>query len=213
MAEDWRLTAHLQDGVAEDVLGSLREHAVEDAQARLGGAVAVSADGPNLFAYADSREAVHEAEKIICDLLREQGVQAEMTIHRWHDLEDRWEDEDVPLPQTDAERHVEHDRLEAEEAAESQASGRALWEVRVELPSHRETRALAHQLENEGIPVIARWKFLVVGAESEDAAHELAERLRREAPSDAKLQVEPSGEVVGEVVKNPFAVFGGLADV
>ena len=210
MAEDWRLTAHLQDGVAEDVLGSLREHAVEDAQARLGAAVAVSADGPNLFAYADSREAIHQAESIIGDLLGEQGVQAEMTIHRWHDIEDRWEDEDVPLPQTEEERQAEHERLEAEEAAESQASGRALWEVRVELPSHRETRTLAHRLEEEGIPVIARWKYLIVGAESEDAAHELAERLRREAPPDAKLQVEPSGEVVDEVMGNPFAVFGGL---
>ena len=127
----------LEGSVAEDVLASLREHAVEDAQKRFGGAVAVSADGPNLFAYADSREAVHDAESIIGDLLREQGLQAEMTIHRWHDLEERWEDEDVPLPQTEAERQAEHERLEADEAAESQASGRAFWEVRVELPSLR----------------------------------------------------------------------------
>ena len=209
MAEDWRLTARLENKVAEDVLADLREHAVEDAQKRLGAAVAVSADGPNLFAYADSREAIHHAESIIGDLLREQGVQTEMTIHRWHDIEDRWEDEGVPLPQTEEERQVEHERLEAEEAAESQASGRALWEVRVELPSHRETKPLAHRLEEEGIPVIARWKYLIVGAESEDAAHELADRLRQEAPSGAKLLVEPSGEVVGEVM-NPFAIFGGL---
>ena len=209
MAEDWRLTARLENSVAEDVLASLREHAVEDAQKRLGKAVAVSADGPNLFAYADSREAIHHAESIIGDLLREQGVGAEMTIHRWHDIEERWEDEDVPLPETDAERQAEHERLEAEEAAESQESGRALWEVRVELPSHRETRALANRLEEEGSPVIARWKFLIVGAESEDAAHELADRLREEAPSGAKLQVEASGEIVGEVM-NPFAIFGGL---
>jgi hypothetical protein len=213
VAEDWRLTVRLEDGVAEDVLASLREHAVEDAQKRLGGAVAVSADGPNLFAYADSREAVHDAESIISDLLREQGIQAVMAIHRWHDLEERWEDEDVPLPQTEAERQAEHERLEADEAAESQASGRALWEVRVELPSHHETRSLAHRLEKEGIPVIARWKFLVVGAESEDAAHELAEQLRAEAPAGAKLQVEPTGEGTDEVMRNPFAVFGGLADV
>ncbi len=72
-----------------------------------------------------------------------------------------------------------------------------------------ETRALANRLEEEGIPVIARWKFLIVGAESEDAAHELADRLRQEAPSGAKLQVEASGEIVGEVM-NPFAIFGGL---
>jgi hypothetical protein len=33
--------------------------------------------------------------------------------------------------------------------------------------------------------------------------------LREEAPSGAKLQVEASGEIVGEVM-NPFAIFGGL---
>jgi len=213
VAEDWRLTVQLADGEAKDVLAGLDKHAVEDARRRVGGAVAVSADGPNLFVYADSRDAVHQAEAIVGDLLRERGIGAVTTIHRWHDVEERWEDEDVPLPQSEAELQAEHDRLEADEAAESQASGRALWEVRVELPSHHTTRALARRLEKEGVPVIARWKFLIVGAESEDAAHELAERLRAEAPADAKLQVEPSGEVVGEVMGNPFAVFGGLGDV
>ena len=90
-------------------------------------------------------------------------------------------------------------------------SGRALWEVRLELPSHGRTRELADRLEQEGLHVIRRWTFLLVGADSEDDARELAERLRSEAP-DAAIQVEPSGEMIAEVAPgNPFAIFGGLA--
>jgi hypothetical protein len=210
VAEDWRLTARIEgDGVGH-VVERLREHDVEDARERLGGAVAVSVDDPNLFVYADSSEAVHEAERIIGDLLRERGLEAELTVHRWHELEQRWESEDVPLPQSEAERQAEHERLEAADAAESRASGRALWEVRLELPSHGATRSLAHRLEDEGLPVIARWTYLLVGAESEDGARALADRLQGEIPPGTSVQVEPSGEVVGEVMGNPFAIFGGL---
>ena len=117
----------------------------------------------------------------------------------------------MPLPQTEAEREAERDRLEQTEEAESRESGRALWEVRLELPSHGRTRELADSLEDDGLQIIRRWTFLLVGAESEDDARELAERLAAEAP-DATIQVEPSGEMVAEVSpRNPFAIFGGLA--
>jgi hypothetical protein len=213
VAEDWRLTAKLDDanGLGQ-FLGRLREHPVEDeARERLGSAVAVSADRDTLFAYADSREAIHQAADLIRPLLAEYGLEADVAVHRWHELEQRWEDEDVPLPRTEAERRAEHERLEADEAAEGRERGRTLWEVRLELPSHDETRELAQRLEDEGLSVIARWTYLLVGADNEDDARELAERLRAEAPN-AKVQVEPSGEMVAEVTPaNPFAVFGGLA--
>ena len=144
-------------------------------------------------------------------LLAEHGVEALISIDRWHDLEQRWEDESVPLPQTEDEREAERDRLEETEEAESREHGRALWEVRLELPSHGRTRELADRLEQDGLHVIRRWTFLLVGADSEDDARELAERLRDEAP-DAAIQVEASGEMVAEVAPaNPFAIFGGLA--
>jgi hypothetical protein len=212
VAEDWRLTALIEPDGIRHVLARLREHEVEvEARERLGAAVAVSAEGAKLFAYADSREAVHEAAQVVRALMGERGLQPQIEIHRWHELEQRWEDEDVPLPRTEAERLAEHERLEAADAAESRASGRALWEVRLELPSHAETRALAHRLEDEGVPVLKRWTYLLVGADNEDAARALAARLREEAPPDAKVQVEPSGEMVAQVMPaNPFAIFGGL---
>ncbi len=212
MAEDWRLTAKLEAEGLGRLLEGLRERQVEDeARKRLGGAVAVSGDADTLFAYADSREAIHQAADVIRSLLAEHGLEAEIAVHRWHELEQRWEDEDVPLPRTEVERRAEHERLEADEAAEGRERGRTLWEVRLELPSHDETRALARRLEDEGLSVIARWTYLLVGADNEDEARELAERLTAEAPT-AKVQVEPSSEMADEVTPaNPFAVFGGLA--
>jgi hypothetical protein len=213
VAEDWRLTAKLDDSnVLSQLLGRLRDNDVEEeARKRLGSAVAVSADGDTLFAYADSRDAIRQAADVIRTLLGEHGLDADVAVHRWHELEQRWEDEDVPLPRTEAERRAEHERLEADEAAEGRERGRTLWEVRLELPTHDETRELAQRLEDEGLSVIARWTYLLVGADNEDDARELAERLQAEAPN-AKVQAEPSGEMVAEVTPtNPFAVFGGLA--
>jgi hypothetical protein len=212
VADGWRLSATLSDDDARRLLERLREHEVDDAvRSRLGGAVAVSGEGNVVYAYADTADAIHEAESLVRNVLAENGVEADMRVDRWHDLEQSWEDESVPLPQTAAERAPERDRLEETEEAESRATGRALWEVRLELPSHGETQDLADRLEQEGLHVIRRWTFLLVGAESEDDARKLADRLRAEAP-DAAIQVEPSGEMVAEVSpRNPFAIFGGLA--
>ena len=212
MADDWRLTARLTDEGTRRLLEQLREHEADDAvRHRLGGAVAVSGEGNTVYAYADSADAIHEAESVVRALLAEHGVEAQVSVDRWHDLEQQWEDESVPLPQTESERETERERLEETEETESRESGRALWEVRLELPSHGRTRELADRLEQDGLPVIRRWTFLLVGADSEDDARELGERLRNEAP-DAAIQVEPSGEMVAEVSPgNPFAIFGGLA--
>ena len=210
MADDWRLTAESDGGVGA-LLARLREREIEaEAHRRLGGTVAISADGGKLFAYADSRDAIHEAKRIVAQLLDEHGLDARLTIHRWHELEERWEDEDVPLPQTAAERAAEHERLEADEAAESLQTNRALWEVRLDLPSHGEARDLARRLEDEGFVVTRRWKYVLVGADNEDDARALGERLRGEIPADATLTVEPSVAMAGDTLANPFAIFGGL---
>jgi hypothetical protein len=213
VSEEWRLTATLHEEGRRHLFSRLREHEVEDdARERLGKAVAVSADGDNVYVYADSGEAIHEAEGVIRALLEERGTEAEIEIHRWHELAQSWEDESVPLPQTEAERLAEHERLEAADEAESDRTGRALWEVRLVLPTHDETGELAEKLEAEGLSVIKRWNYLLVGAEDEDDARALAERLRAEAPEDATVEVEASSEMAQEVAPpNPFAIFGGLA--
>ena len=206
MGDDFRVTATFADsGPVGWLADRLRVHRVEDdARGRLGGRVSVSGGEDHLFLYADSAAAAQEAEAVVRSILGEKGLQARFALDRWHPVEERWEDAAQPLPATDAERAVEHERLEADQEAESQASGFADWEVRVDLPTHHDAVAVARRLEAEGQSPIRRWKYLIVGANTEDDARSLAASIQADA-ADAKVSVEPA---LG-MVQGAFALFGG----
>ncbi len=164
-----------------------------DVHRRLARHIAVGAGDAQVFLYAGTEIAAEEAERVARELLAADGIGAEFALHRWHPIEEEWESPDVAIPQTEAERQAEHQRLEEAETAESVAAGVAEWEARVEFPSHREAVAFASKLRSEGRAVVRRWKFLVVGAANEDDAQELAEQIRRDAPADATVRAEHSG--------------------
>jgi hypothetical protein len=218
MAEDWRVTIAMDpgdEGLVSRALEAVREHDVEhEARKRLGGRVAVSRDDDLIFLYADAEPAAREAAGLVSTLLAEHGLalEGEIAVERWHPVEERWEDPSVALPSTDTERRAEVERRDADEDAEARASGEATWEVRIEFEEHDDATAFPDRLDQEGHTVVRRWTFLLVGAEDEDAARELAERLRQEAPSGAQVEVEPGAGPVWDVYgNNPFAFFGGLA--
>jgi hypothetical protein len=194
-SNDWRVTISLTDPAhLERARRSFSAHEVEeDDRRQLGRSVAIGAGDSQIFLYAGTENAARDAERVARDVLASQGIEAEFTLHRWHPIEEEWEDPDVALPRTEAERQAEHQRLEDAETAESLAIGSAQWEARVEFPSHHEAVALADKLRSEGRTVIRRWKFLVVGANNEDDARELAEQIRREAPPDATVSAEAAG--------------------
>jgi hypothetical protein len=177
MADDWRVTATLrEEGLVERLLDRLHRHDVEDeVVARLGGRVVVTTGPRTVFVYADGETAAREAER----LLRGLDV-TEVAVERWHAVEERWEDPSVTLSPSQ-----EHQRRQEQETAESQRTNLAEWEVRLELETHREATDLADRLAGEGLEPVRRWKYLVVGANNEDEANELAKRLRREAPNAA----------------------------
>jgi hypothetical protein len=208
MAEDWRVTVDLEDGSGLSLGERLDEHEIEDeARKRLGTGIAVSADGPRLFLYADTREAAEQALEIVRAILIADGGGATFSLDRWHPLADEWRPGDESLPDTEAEREAELDRAEAQDAADSAASGYAEWEVRIDLPGHSEAVELAERLEGEGVPVTRRWKHVIVGAADEEDANELAERFRQEAPQGATLTVEPSGEMTWEAYPKRSKLF------
>ena len=192
---DWRVTISLPDQHhVERVHRSLSTHAVEeDVHHRLGRSIAVGAGDSQIFLYAGSEIAAGEAERVARDVLAGHGIQAEFALHRWHPIEEEWESPGVAMPQTEAERQTEHQKLLDEETAEALATGVPTWEARVEFPSHHEAVALASKLRSEGRPVVRRWRFLVVGANNEDEARELAGQIGREAPPDATVRAEHSG--------------------
>ena len=205
MADDWRVTITLsEEEHASRVLDSLREREVRrELQDALGGRVAVSSDGPNLFLYADTRRAAEAGEHALREVLDEHALTGEPKLERWHPIEERWEDPSVELAPDE-----ERERAEAEDAEESLETGIAQWEVRVELSSPEAAKAVAAQLEGDGYSVERRSAYLFVGANDEDDAKALADRLK----TDGKVQVEPGGGVAYQLMpRNPFAVFGGLA--
>jgi hypothetical protein len=173
--------------------------------------LALTHEGDHVFLYADSLQAAEDAREVVRQALQERGIAGEISLSRWHPVEERWEDASKALPATEAEREAEHARLEELEAEESQQAGHAEWEVRITLPTHHNARAFAERLRSEGIPVNQSWRHLLVGANDEDDAAALAERLRVEAPAGSEIVAQGNGLEYWQML-HPFANFGGLAN-
>jgi len=200
---DWRVTISLSGQAdVEQARQSFSEKEVEqDVRGRLGHNIVVGAGDSQIYLYAGTELAAREAKRTAREVLGQLGIEAEFALHRWHPIEEEWQSPDVAMPQTEAERQAEHQRLEAAETVESLDFGSAQFQARAELPSHRDAVALADKLQAEGYPVVRRWKFLIVGANDDDDARALAEHIRQEAPAGAEVIAEPAG------VRLPFIPF------
>ena len=206
---DWRVTVRLHDsGQVGTAVRHLSTHQVEgEVHQRLGGRVVVGADGGDaLFLYTHSGDAAAAAQHSVADLLAEHGLKADFSVERWHPVAEEWEAADLALPHTAAEVQAERRELDAEETRESLSAGVALFEIRVQLPSHRDSVALAARLAAEGYSVVRRWRFLVVGANNADQAEEFAGRIRPEVPAGAVVSIEETGP------SRPYTVFELAAD-
>jgi hypothetical protein len=213
MNDEWRLQIDVQGerdagSLTERLNAAELEHELSEAyHDRL----IVSGDGPRVFVYAGTREQAERARDLIADLGKTHGWSLDAELTHWHPEAEEWEDADLPLPEGDAAKVAEHEELIAAERQRLAETGEPEFEVRVDLPSHREAVRFAELLRAEGLPAVRRWKYLVVGASDEDAARKLATRLEGEAPAGGKVTVEGSGQIAyAERPANPFAVFGGL---
>jgi hypothetical protein len=194
MKDDWRIRIELpEEQHAETILGRLGLDLGSDEAKRLaeeleGRRLAVSRDGNELFVYASSAAEAEGARGIVEAELADEEIEARTSaVEHWLPEEERWTGE----PPQETWEQEEVDR------------GYAPWEVRVERETHSGADQLADELERDGYKVVRRWRYLIVGAASEEEARELAQRVHGE--------VEPGGELVWEVTpQNPFAVFGGL---
>jgi hypothetical protein len=189
--DEWRVQVDLDDEQHGYDLGErLRSRDLDDeARKRLGGRVFVSRDGSRLFLYAAAEADAREAERVVRDLLAAENVTAEVALTRWHPVEETWKDASVPLPRTPDEVEAERLQMEAHERREAAQEGFD-WVVNVHLPSRSEAAELAAQLEDEGLTVHRRWRYLHVGALTEERANELAERVRQEAAPETEIWVE-----------------------
>ena len=185
----------------------------QDLREQLGDGVIVTRDGSEVFLYASSAEQARAAERAVREELAEQQVAADVSpVERWHPVEETWQDAAIPLPQTDEEIAAERARQELDEARDSRDQGYAEWQVRVDLPTHRDAVELAERLEAEGVsPLVRRWKYVLIGTETDEQARALAERIRAEAPPGAEVMAEPSAAIGWELTSgNWFNTFGGF---
>jgi hypothetical protein len=214
MGDDWRVEVGLfEHGRAHALTERLAAGKLsEDLEEAFGKRLVVSADPPNVFVYTGDREQAEAAEAKVRELAAEHGWDIEIELRHWHPTAEEWEDPDKPLPTTDAEQLAEHRELVAQEDEDSAIRGYPEYEVKIECASHRDTVNLDKRLHDEGFPTVRRWKYLLVGADDEDSANALAERLRGEAPQGSTVTAEASLRQTydDEPTRGSFAIFGGL---
>ncbi len=213
MNDDWRLQIDLREedharGLTERLAARQLQH---DLSAEFHDRVIVTRDGDRVFLYAGTREQAERAQDAIAADARQHGWQIEVDFRHWHPIAEEWEDPDKLLPNDDAAKLVEREELMAREREETANRGNPEFEVRVDLPSRHDAVGLSEQLRKEGLPTVHRWRYLLVGATDEDSAKALAERIRKEAPTGSRVNVEGTwAAAYAERPPNPFAVLGGL---
>jgi hypothetical protein len=209
MHDEFRLRVQVQK--PKELLHALKDLELdEEARGELG-RLAVTHEQDHVLMYADSLSAAQRARTIVEEAMSQHGIDGRIELLRWHLVEERWEDVSVALPTTDAAQEAERQLRDQTEDAESVAAGVPEWEVRVTLPTHHDARSFAKRLQSEGIPVNQNWRHLFIGANDEDEAAALAERVRSEAPAGSEVVADGNGMLIWQQM-HPFSAFGGIAN-
>jgi hypothetical protein len=205
--DEWRVEVALdRDEHADTLSGALHDLRLDDeARKLLGGSVIVTRDGPYIFVYAWHEESAQEAERVVKHIMEDEGLVGQVRLMRWHPLAEEWKDAEEPLPDDEAARAQEMREAEDEGLRDAREYGEWAWEVVIEMPHIRDTHALADKLRKEGLPVKRRFRYLLVGAPSQDEAVEVGKRLEGEVPEDAQVGVR------GNPDEMPLPTFVNLA--
>jgi hypothetical protein len=191
--EDWRVEVELDDEQHGYSLGErLRALDLDDeARERLGSRVVVTRDGSKLFLYTSTQHEADEAARLVRELVRADDLTAEIRTTRWHPVEEAWEDSSVPLPRTEAEEERERGQLEERERQEVQAGGEYDWHVHARAPDSSEAQRLEERLRGRALPVERRWRYLTIGALTNEQADELAAWIQDDLP-EAEIEIQPT---------------------
>jgi hypothetical protein len=189
--DEWRVEVALDKEQHADSLTDRLHELQLDNEARklLGGSVIVTRDGRFLFIYAWHEESAQEAEHVVKNLMQDEKLVGQVRLMRWHPVAEEWKDAEEPLPDDEAARAEEIREAEHEGSEEAHRYGEYPWEVVIDLPHVRDGQALAKKLRGDGLPVKRHFRYLLVGAPSEDRAVELGERLEGEAPEGSRIGV------------------------
>jgi hypothetical protein len=185
MGEDWRVCIAFGD--VPRSLASFREALIPALGSGLGDQVAISSSATQIFLYAPSIGLADEAAQVAREVLVRHDVSVPVRTEGWSPREKKWRDADEMSADIVAERQAEHEYRQEQEREWSARTGFPAWEVRVEVPSHRDVVALAGHLAAQGWRVRRRLRSLFVGADCEDDAKGLAWALSGDGRADADM--------------------------
>ncbi len=186
MDDGWRVC--IAFGVLPRSLHSFRQALISALGSRPGDRVAVSSSrwGNRIFVYAPSAGAADDAVQVVREVLARRDVSASVRTEFWSPRDQEWRDAaDDPSADPAAEQQALHEARQERERQASVTSGRPAREVRVELPSHDDVVALAGYLAAQGWRVRPHRRHLIVGADCEDDAKNLARELSGDGRADA----------------------------
>ena len=162
MDDGWRVC--IAFGVLPRSLHSLRQALISALGSRLGDQVAVSSSrwGTQIFLYAPSAGSADEAAQVAREVLARHDVSVPVRTEFWSLREQEWRDAaDEPSADPVAERRAVGREM-------SRKAGFPVWQVRVEVRSHRDVVALAGYLAAQGWRVRRRHRSLIIWANCED---------------------------------------------
>ena len=175
MGDEWRVSVSLpKRSAAKERLSWAA--AVASLRSRLDGQTGFSQHSSHVFLYSASARDAAQAERAVHEVLTEHGVRAAVRCDQVNPIRESW---------------TAHEDLMQDEREKSAATGRAVWQVRVDPPSHHELKALARRLEAGGLSVARQWSYLIAGAGCEDEAHALARQIREHSSASTRVRVQP----------------------
>jgi hypothetical protein len=191
--EDWRVEVELNDDEHGYSLGErLRALDLDDeARERLGEGAIVTRDGSKLFVYTATGEDAEAAAAVVRELLDDERLTAEIRTTRWHPVEEAWQDASEPLPRTAEDRDRELEERDERERREVAAGEGYDWRVHVRAPDRAAAARLEERLREDDLRVDRRWRYLTIGALTEEHAAELASRVQDELPG-AEVEMDPT---------------------
>jgi hypothetical protein len=212
MSDDWRLQVDFRDDGMVDALQDRldAEELEHDLSEAFQDRVIVSRNDTTIFLYTGDRDQAERARALVEKLAREGEEEIEIDFRRWHPIAEDWKPADEPLPDEPDEEQAERQEAIQREMKETEERGQPEFEVRIDVPSREEAKRFAEQLRAEGLSVVHRWKFLLVGAVDEEHARELANRIRTEAPAGSQVIAQGTLQSTYAQVRRPFAFLGGL---
>ena len=190
MADDWRVCIGFGD-LPRSSLDSFRQAVITELGSRLGDQVAVSPQRTQIFVYAPSIGLADKAAHVAHEVLAQRNISVgTVQTEGWSWREQQWRDADEMPAEPDAgQERARHASRQEQERATSVMRGFPAWQVRVELPSHRDVVVLAGQLAAQGWRVRRRIRSLIVWANCEDDATGLARALSADGSGDADTAI------------------------